>query len=105
MVKIPFRYGNNIKKRLGQQHIIDPYVKKAIDWLKSTSFPNQGFHHPLDNCRLKSVSNALREFNALIEYESIVYYCHQNGILHEAAYKMIESFQKAKTPHFRRDYP
>lgn len=80
---------------------IKPTVQKAIDWLKSTSFPNQGFHHPLDKDRLKSVSNALHEMNIPIESESIIKYCHENSILYGAAYKMIEFFQKAKTTRLR----
>lgn len=80
---------------------IDPIVQKAIDWLKSTSFPNEGFHHPLDEDRLKSVSNALHEMNIPIEGESIIKYCHENDILYKSAYKMIEFFQKAKTTRFR----
>lgn len=80
---------------------IDPIIQKAIDWLKSTSFPNEGFHHPLDEDRLKSVSNALNEMNIPIEGESIIKYCHENGIQYKAAYKMIEFFQKAETTRFR----
>ena len=89
------------KEVLEPQSSIDPTVQKAIDWLKSTSYPNQGFHHALDEDRLKSVSNALHEMNIPIEAESIIKYCHENGILYEAANKMIEFFQKAKTTRFR----
>ncbi len=86
---------------LNPEYPINSTVQKAIDWLKDTSFPNEGFHHPLDEDRLKSVSNALREMNIPIEDESIIKYCHENGILYNAAYKMIEFFQKAKTTHLR----
>lgn len=83
------------------QNPIDKRVEKAIDWLKDTSFPNEGFHHPLDEDRLKSVSNALHEMNISIEAESIIKYCHENGILYEVAYKMIDFFLKAKTTRLR----
>lgn len=86
---------------LNPEYPINSTVLKAIDWLKATSFPNEGFHHPLDEDRLKSVSNALHEMNIPIEDESIIKYCHENGILYKAAYKMIDFFQKAKITRFR----
>ncbi|MCD7849299.1 MAG: hypothetical protein LUH63_05895 [Parabacteroides sp.] len=89
------------QKKLEPHNPIDKKVEKAIDWLKGTSFPNEGFHHPLDEDRLKSVSNALHELNISIEAESIMKYCHENGILYKAAYKMIDFFQKAKTTRLR----
>ena len=37
---------------LNPEYPINSTVQKAIDWLKATSFPNEGFHHPLDEDRL-----------------------------------------------------
>lgn len=97
----------HIATEIASQEVLEPEfpiestVQKAIDWLKSTSYPNEGFHHPLDEDRLKSVSNALHEMSIPIEDESIIKYCHENGILYKAAYKMIEFFQKAKTTRLR----
>lgn len=82
---------------------INPILIKAIDWLNDTSYPNQGFSHPLDNNRLKSVANALNEMKISIEEESIIAYCHEIGILYNSAYKIIEYFQKAKNSSFRTD--
>lgn len=88
-------------KKLEPQFPIKSNVKKAIDWLKETSFPNEGFDHPLDKDRLKALSNVLYELDIPIEGESIIKYCHEIGISYESAYKIRYFFQKAKTIRFR----
>jgi hypothetical protein len=88
---------NNILK----PHPINHETTVAIDFLKSTSFPNSGFYHPLDEERLKYVSNILSKMKINIEEDAIIKYCHDIGIFYGSAYKIIEYFNKAKNVHFR----
>lgn len=79
---------------------IDPWVKGAIGWLKATSFPNSGFHHPLDENRLKVAANALKSLKAKIERESIIAYCLSLSIKMESAMKIVDYFNRAQTRAF-----
>lgn len=82
---------------------IDPRIKGAIEWLKHTSFPNEGYHHPLDEKRLKSMANAINLFNIPFEHNSLINYCMHNGLLYEAAAKTVEYFEKAQNRIFAID--
>ena len=86
---------------------IDKWVKGAIDWLKITSYPNSGFHHPSDSDRLKVASNALAQMKALINRETIIAYCLKISLTMEASEKIYEHFNKAQTHKFTasKDYP
>ncbi len=60
---------------IANNYVLDEQVKNAIDWIKATSFPNEGFQHPLDLNRLKSMANALVTCGYITEYYSVLYYC------------------------------
>lgn len=72
---------------------IDPWVKKAIDWLAITSYPNKGFYNDYDKDRLKSTANALNLLETSINAEAIRHYCQSISLSMEAASKMIDYFR------------
>ena len=76
---------------------IDDRVANAIDWLKQTSFPNEGYHHPNDEERLKNVAVTLKKMHMPVEYDSIVYYCLNNGFIPSAARKTADYIMRAQT--------
>lgn len=80
--------------------VLDPKVIDAIEWLKSTSFPNEGMNHPNDSDRLKSVSNELRRNNISFDKDSVIHYCINNGILETYARKIADAFARAQTRAF-----
>lgn len=86
--------------------IIDKWVKGAIDWLKITSYPNSGFHHPNDSDRLKVASNALAQLKAQINREAIIAYCLNTSLTMDAAEKICDHFSKAQIRKFKasKDY-
>lgn len=89
------------KIKLTVDRMLDIRVKNAIDWLKATSYPNQGFLHSNDEDRLKSAAKTLNKLNVEIDPEAIIEYCQSNNILYKAAYKMIDYFIKAKSTQFK----
>lgn len=80
---------------------VDVRVKNAINWLKATSYPNQGYGHPSDSNRLKQMSNALKMQNVPIDYSSVVYCAINCGLIPSAARKTAESFVKAQSRLFK----
>lgn len=82
---------------------LDEKVKNAIEWLKSTSFPNEGFNHPNDKDRLKQMSNALSFYKIQIDKEAIIHYCINNGILYKSAYMIADYFSRAQGRKFATD--
>lgn len=86
---------------------LDEKVQNAIGWLKATSYPNEGFHHPLDLNRLKCMANAVNSCNLSFNYDSVLYYCLNNGINHDGGRKIAEYFTKAAQRKFKTDgnYP
>lgn len=89
------------------EYQLDDRVKHAIEWLKSTSFPNECFNHPNDKERLKKMSNALSHYNVPLSYDAVVYYCLNNGIINEASHIIADHFLKAQQRLFavpRHDY-
>lgn len=80
---------------------VDVRVKNAINWLKTTSYPNQGYGHPSDSNRLKQMSNALRIQKVPLDYTSVVYCAINSGLIHSAARKTAESFVKAQSRLFK----
>jgi hypothetical protein len=76
---------------------LDPWVKRAIDWLNNSSYPNEGFDHPLDKDRLKAAANELKELKAKIEREAIIAYCLSISIQMGSAIKIFNCFYKAQT--------
>lgn len=79
---------------------VDTRIKGAIEWLKATSFPNEGYHHPLDENRLKSMANAIRHYDIPFEHSTLIHYCIHNGLTNEAATKTVEYFEKAQSRLF-----
>ena len=79
---------------------VDIRVKNAINWLKATSYPNQGYGHPSDSNRLKQMSNALKLQNVPLDYASVVYCAINAGLIPSAARKTAESFVKAQSRLF-----
>lgn len=85
---------------LSMNYEIDARIKGAIEWLKSTSYPNEGYHHPNDENRLKSMANAIRHYNIPFEHDSLIHYCIHNGLTFNAAKKTVEYFEKAAKRKF-----
>lgn len=90
-------------EKIVMQCEIDTRIKGAIEWLKATSYPNEGYHHPLDENRLKSMANAIKELNIPFEHDSLLHYCINNGLTNDAALKTIEYFEKAQQRKFHVD--
>lgn len=86
---------------------LDKKVQNAIGWLKATSYPNEGFCHPLDMNRLKCMANAVNLCNLQFDYDAVLYYCLNNGINHDGGRKIAEHFSKAAQRKYKTDgnYP
>lgn len=87
-------------RRIAMDYEIDPRIKGAIEWLKATSNPNEGYHHPLDENRLKCMANAINHYTIPFEHDSLLHYCIYNGLTNDAALKTIEYFEKAQHRKF-----
>ena len=87
-------------KALHVDYQMDERVKRAIEWLKSTSYPNDLFHHPFDEERLKKMSNALSHYKIPFSHDALVNYCINNGIVNDAAQMIAEYFTKAQKRKF-----
>lgn len=79
---------------------VDARIKGAVRWLLATSYPNEGYHHPLDEDRLKQMSNALAHYKVPLDYDSVHHYCLFNGMIDSAACKTAEFFVKAQNRKF-----
>ena len=78
----------------------DVRIVNAIGWLKATSYPNEGYHHPLDEDRLHQMANAIKHNKVPFEYASTVYAGLHNGLIPSAARKTAEVFMKAQGRKF-----
>lgn len=74
----------------------DDRIVNAIGWLKATSFPNEGYHHPNDVGRLHKMANALKRYKVPVDYASVVYCGMNNGLTPSAARKTAEAFVRAQ---------
>ena len=83
-------------KALKVNYELDDRVKHAVEWLKATSYPNEHFHHPNDEERLKQMSNALSYYDVPLTYDAVMNYCIYHGIINEAANMIAEHFTKAQ---------
>lgn len=83
-------------KAIEPNYKVDNRVVNAIEWLKSTSSPNEGYHHPLDENRLHAMANALAHYNVPLDHDSVVYTCLNHGLIPSAARKTADAFVKAK---------
>lgn len=83
-------------EQISMKYEIDERIKGAIEWLKATSSPNDGYHHPYDENRLKSMANAIKHYKIPFEHDALVHCCINNGLLYDAATKTVEYFEKAQ---------
>ena len=82
----------------------DARIGNAIDWLKATSYPNEGYHHPLDEDRLHQMSNAIKHYKIPFNYASTVRCGLDHGLIPSAARKTADAFQRAQTRAFAIKY-
>lgn len=87
-------------KQFIPQYSLDERVKHAIEWIKSTSYPNEGFIHPNDKDRLKQMANTLKHFHIPFEYDAVVHYCIHHGIAYMSAIQIADHFYKAQKRKF-----
>lgn len=52
---------------------VDERVINAIEWLKTTSSPNEGYHHPNDENRLHIMANALAHYKVPLDHDGVEY--------------------------------
>lgn len=76
---------------------LDGRVANAIDWLKETSYPNEGYHHPNDENRLKNIAVKLKKMRVPVGYDLIVYYCLNHGFIPSAARKTADYIMRAQS--------
>lgn len=81
----------------------DERIVNAIGWLKWTSYPNEGYHHPNDEMRLHQMANALKKYKVPVEYASVVYCGMHNGLIPSSARKTADAFVRAQTRLFAVD--
>ena len=86
--------------KLTKNFELDSRIISAIEWLKDTSFPNEGMIHPKDSDRLKSVANEIKRKKIDFSTDAIIYYCINNDILETSARKIAEHFKKAQSHTF-----
>lgn len=79
---------------------VDERIINAIGWLKWTSYPNEGYHHPNDAERLHQMANALKKYHVPVDYASTVYSGLHNGLLPSAARKTADAFVRAQARLF-----
>lgn len=79
---------------------VDERIKGAVRWLKATSYPNEGYHHPNDEDRLKQMSNALAHYKVPVDFNQVHHYCINHGLCDDAAIKTAEYFVKAQSRKF-----
>lgn len=82
----------------------DARIVEAINWLNSTSYPNEGYHHPLDEDRLHQVANAIKRYKVPFNYASTVYCALHHGQIPSAARNTAAAFQQAQRRAFAVKY-
>ncbi len=78
----------------------DERIVNAIGWLKWTSYPNEGYHHPNDSMRLHQMANALKKYRVPVDYTSTVYCGMHNGLIPSSARKTADAFVRAQSRLF-----
>lgn len=79
---------------------VDARIVEAIDWLNKTSYPNEGYHHSLDEDRLHQVANAIKRYKVPFNYASTVYCALHHGQIPSAARNTAEAFLRAQRRAF-----
>lgn len=82
----------------------DARIVEAIKWLNNTSYPNEGYHNPLDEDRLHQVANAIKRYKVPFNYASTVYSALHQGQIPSAARNTAEAFLRAQTRAFNVQY-
>lgn len=83
-------------QRIAAPNAADVRIVNAIGWLKRTSYPNEGYHHPLDEDRLHQMANAIKHYEIPFDYASTVYCGLHHGLIPSAARRTAEAFSKAQ---------
>lgn len=78
----------------------DVRIVNAIGWLKRTSYPNEGYNHPMDSMRLHQMANALKKYHVPVDYAATVYSGLHNGLIPSAARKTADAFVRAQSRLF-----
>lgn len=82
----------------------DKRIVNAISWLRETSYPNEGYHHPLDEDRLHQMANAIKYYKVPFDYASTVYSAFHHGLIPSAARNTAEAFMRAQSRAFAVKY-
>ena len=82
----------------------DERIINAIGWLRETSYPNEGYHHPLDENRLHQMANAIKHYKVPFDYAATVYACLRHGLIPSAARNTAEAFMRAQSRAFAIKY-
>lgn len=82
----------------------DERIVNAIGWLRETSYPNEGYHHPLDEDRLHQMANAIKHYKIPFDYASTVYCGLHHGLIPSAARNTAETFRRAQERAFAIKY-
>ena len=88
------------KQAIELPSIADIRIANAIDWLKSTSSPNEGYSHTIDENNLHQMANALKHYNVPVDYAATVRCAMDNGLIPSAARKTAEAFMQAQKHAF-----
>ena len=91
-------------QRIEAPNDADERIVNAIGWLRETSYPNEGYHHPLDENRLLQMSNAIAHYKIPFNYASTVYCALHHGLIPSAARKTAEAFLRAQGRAFAIKY-
>lgn len=91
-------------KKVALPEPADERITNAIDWLKATSYPNEGYHHPLDEERLHQMANAIKKYKVPFSYASTVRSAMEHGLIPSAARNTAEAFFRAQTRLFTSKY-
>lgn len=82
----------------------DERIVNAIGWLRETSYPNEGYHNPLDEDRLHQMANAINHYKIPFDYASTVYCGLHHGLIPSAARNTAEAFLMAQRRAFAIKY-
>lgn len=82
----------------------DERIINAIGWLRETSYPNEGYHHPLDENRLHQMANAIKHYKVPFDYAATVYAGLHHGLIPSAARNTAEAFRRAQSRAFAIKY-
>lgn len=91
-------------KKVALPEPADDRIANAIDWLKATSYPNEGYHHPLDEERLHQMANAIKKYKVPFSYASTMRCALEHRLIPSAARNTAEAFFRAQGRLFASKY-